>query len=60
MEVSSCHTVTQVESRSKVLVMELCTGGSLFTLLDDPANSYGLEEQDFLCVLKDLSTCPSG
>lgn len=44
-----------VESRSKVLVMELCTGGSLFTLLDDPANSYGLEEQDFLCVLKDLS-----
>lgn len=44
-----------VESRSKVLVMELCTGGSLFTILDDPVNSYGLEEQDFLCVLRDLS-----
>lgn len=37
-------------------MMELCTGGSLLTLLDDPANSYGLEEQDFLCVLRDLST----
>lgn len=44
-----------VESRSKVLVMELCTGGSLFTILDDPANNYGLEEHDFLCVLRDLS-----
>uniref|UniRef100_A0A2R5L7V1 Putative tank binding protein kinase tbk1 n=1 Tax=Ornithodoros turicata TaxID=34597 RepID=A0A2R5L7V1_9ACAR len=44
-----------VESHSKVLVMELCTGGSLFTILDDPANSYGLEEEEFLIVLKDLS-----
>ena len=24
--------------------MELCTGGSLFNLLDDPENSYGLDE----------------
>ncbi|KAL1470059.1 hypothetical protein MTO96_040700 [Rhipicephalus appendiculatus] len=44
-----------VENHSKVLVMELCTGGSLFTILDDPANSYGLEEHDFLGVLRDLS-----
>nr|XP_037271019.1 serine/threonine-protein kinase TBK1-like isoform X1 [Rhipicephalus microplus]XP_037271020.1 serine/threonine-protein kinase TBK1-like isoform X1 [Rhipicephalus microplus] len=44
-----------VENHSKVLVMELCTGGSLFTILDDPANSYGLEEYDFLGVLRDLS-----
>ena len=28
----------------KVIVMELCTGGSLFNLLDDPENSYGLDE----------------
>ncbi|XP_076350570.1 inhibitor of nuclear factor kappa-B kinase subunit epsilon-like isoform X3 [Tachypleus tridentatus] len=40
-----------VESHSKILVMELCTGGSLFNILDDPANSYGLEEEDFLLVL---------
>ena len=28
--------------------MELCTGGSLFNLLDDPENSYGLFEDEFL------------
>ena len=28
--------------------MELCTGGSLFNLLDDPENSYGLDEDEFL------------
>ena len=28
--------------------MELCTGGSLFNLLDDPENSYGLIEDEFL------------
>lgn len=35
--------------------MELCTGGSLFSILDDPLNSYGLEEEEFLLVLKDLT-----
>lgn len=45
----------EVETQSKVLVMELCTGGSLFTILDDPQNSNGLEEEEFLCVLRDLS-----
>lgn len=45
----------EVESQKKVLIMELCTGGSLYTILDDPQNSYGLEEEEFLCVLKDLS-----
>lgn len=44
-----------LESASKVLVMELCTGGSLFSILDDPLNSYGLEEEEFLLVLKDLT-----
>lgn len=39
----------------QVLVMELCTGGSLFSILDDPMNSYGLEEDEFLLVLKDLT-----
>ena len=28
--------------------MELCTGGSLFNLLDDPENSYGLIEDEFI------------
>ena len=35
--------------------MELCTGGSLFNLLDDPENSYGLDEDEFLLVLSHLS-----
>ena len=37
------HTLTYKEI-VQVIVMELCTGGSLFNLLDDPENSYGLDE----------------
>lgn len=44
----------EIESQHKVLVMELCTGGSLFNILDDPVNCYGLEETEFLLVLKHL------
>ena len=43
------------EGRGKVIVMELCTGGSLFNLLDDPENSYGLDEDEFILVLSHLS-----
>ncbi|XP_969718.3 serine/threonine-protein kinase TBK1 [Tribolium castaneum] len=43
------------ENRGKVIVMELCTGGSLFNILDDPENTYGLAENEFLKVLQDLS-----
>uniref|UniRef100_A0A0K2TCD3 Inhibitor of nuclear factor kappaB kinase subunit epsilonlike [Megachile rotundata] n=1 Tax=Lepeophtheirus salmonis TaxID=72036 RepID=A0A0K2TCD3_LEPSM len=43
------------EGRGKVIVMELCTGGSLFNLLDDPENSYGLHEDEWLLVLSHLS-----
>lgn len=45
----------ETESQHKVLIMELCTGGSLFNILDDPANSFGLEENEFLLVLKHLA-----
>lgn len=45
----------ETESQHKILIMELCTGGSLFNILDDPANSYGLEESEFLLVLKHLT-----
>ena len=38
-----------------MIVMELCTGGSLFNLLDDPENSYGLDEDEFILVLSHLS-----
>lgn len=43
------------EGRGKVIVMELCTGGSLFNILDDPENTYGLHEDEFLLVLEHLS-----
>lgn len=35
--------------------MELCTGGSLFNLLDDPENAYGLPAQEFRLVLEHLT-----
>ncbi|KAK4298908.1 hypothetical protein Pmani_028778 [Petrolisthes manimaculis] len=43
------------DGRGKVIVMELCTGGSLFNILDDPENSYGLEEGEFILVLSHLA-----
>uniref|UniRef100_A0A1B6HB38 Protein kinase domain-containing protein n=1 Tax=Homalodisca liturata TaxID=320908 RepID=A0A1B6HB38_9HEMI len=43
------------EGGGKVIVMELCTGGSLFNILDDPENTYGLPEEEFLLVLDHLS-----
>ncbi|XP_057330109.1 serine/threonine-protein kinase TBK1 [Microplitis mediator] len=42
------------DGRGKVIVMELCTGGSLFNILDDPENTYGLAENEFLLVLEHL------
>ncbi|CAD6238655.1 GSCOCG00008505001-RA-CDS [Cotesia congregata] len=42
------------DGRGKVIVMELCTGGSLFNILDDPENTYGLAESEFLLVLEHL------
>ncbi len=45
---------SQQTDRSKVIVMELCTGGSLYNILDDPANAYGLEETEMFRVLHDV------
>lgn len=44
------------DGKGKVIVMELCTGGSLFNILDDPENSDGLNEDEFLSVLEHLSS----
>lgn len=43
------------DGRGNVIVMELCTGGSLFNILDDPENTYGLDEKEFLLVLEHLT-----
>ena len=34
--------------------MELCDGGSLLSVLDEPANAYGLDDKEFLVFLKDI------
>uniref|UniRef100_A0A8C4VSI4 Inhibitor of nuclear factor kappa B kinase subunit epsilon n=1 Tax=Gopherus evgoodei TaxID=1825980 RepID=A0A8C4VSI4_9SAUR len=38
-------------SKQKVLVMEYCSRGSLLSVLEDPENSFGLSESEFLVVL---------
>ncbi|NXD69232.1 IKKE kinase, partial [Eolophus roseicapillus] len=39
-------------SKQKVLVMEYCSGGSLLSVLEDPENTFGLAESEFLIVLQ--------
>uniref|UniRef100_S4RFF2 Inhibitor of nuclear factor kappa B kinase subunit epsilon n=1 Tax=Petromyzon marinus TaxID=7757 RepID=S4RFF2_PETMA len=41
-------------TKQKVIIMELCSGGSLYTILDEPENAYGLTEGEFLIVLRDV------
>ncbi|KAJ7331255.1 dendritic cell proliferation [Desmophyllum pertusum] len=46
---------TELRSQNEIIVMELCSGGSLFTLLENPANAYGFLEDDFKQVVKDVA-----
>ena len=34
--------------------MELCTGGSLYDVIDSPENAYGLSESEFKQVIYDV------
>lgn len=34
--------------------MEFCPCGSLYTVLEEPSNAYGLPETEFLIVLRDV------
>ena len=45
----------KVPSKHEVIIMELCSAGSLFTMLDDPENLYGFDEDEFKRVLKHIS-----
>ena len=47
----------QTSSHSQVLIMELCTGGSLYNMLDNPENAYGIPEHEFFNVLNDVGEC---
>ena len=37
-----------------MLVLELCVGGSLEKVLHQPHNAFGLEEEEFLLVFKQV------
>ncbi len=39
----------------KLIVMEYCNGGSLSSIVDLPENIYGLNQREFLLVLKHIS-----
>jgi len=49
-----CDASLQLKTNQQVLITELCTGGSLYGLLDDPENRLGMEETEFIFVLRDL------
>nr|XP_033814499.1 serine/threonine-protein kinase TBK1 isoform X1 [Geotrypetes seraphini] len=44
----------ETSTRNKVLVMEFCPCASLYTVLEEPSNAYGLPESEFLIVLRDV------
>jgi TANK-binding kinase 1 len=44
----------EMVERKTVMILELCTGGSLLSYLNEPENFYGLEEDEVLLVLEHL------
>ncbi|KAM8973388.1 serine/threonine-protein kinase TBK1 [Pelodytes ibericus] len=44
----------EMSSGHKVLVMEFCPCASLYSVLEEPANAYGLPESEFLIVSRDV------
>lgn len=47
-------TETELRTQNEIIVMELCSGGSLFTMLENPSNAYGFQEEEFKQVMKDV------
>lgn len=46
--------IEETSNGDKVLIMELCTGHSLLKVLNEPENNYGLNDAEFLLVLRNL------
>ncbi|CAH2277812.1 serine threonine- kinase TBK1 [Pelobates cultripes] len=44
----------EMSSGHKVLVMEFCPCASLYSVLEEPSNAYGLPESEFLIVARDV------
>ena len=45
----------QVMKHNPVLVMELCTGKSLYEVIESPENAFGLCEDEFKTMMIDIS-----
>ncbi|XP_018431889.1 PREDICTED: serine/threonine-protein kinase TBK1 [Nanorana parkeri] len=45
----------EMSSRHKVLVMEYCPCASLYSVLEEPSNGFGLPESEFLIVSRDVA-----
>ncbi|KAK3103172.1 hypothetical protein FSP39_017003 [Pinctada imbricata] len=52
-------SILQIErektTNNHVLAMELCSGGSVYSMLDQPKYAYGFPEEEFLIFLDDLA-----
>lgn len=46
----------EIATKQEVIIMELCDAGSLHTMLEDPENLYGFEEQQFKRVLQQVTS----
>lgn len=46
---------TELDSGNPVLVMDYCHGGSLQSFLMDPRNGRGLDDPEFLALLRDIT-----
>lgn len=45
----------ELKYKQKVIIMELCTGGSLYEVIDSPENAYGLDESQFKQLIYDVA-----
>ena len=45
----------QTTSGHEVLIMEYCSGGSLYNMLEQPLYAYGFPEEEFLLFLSHTS-----
>ena len=45
---------TEHSSKRRIIIMELCTGGSLYNIIDHPENGFGLNDEELICVMKDV------
>ncbi|KAJ8302294.1 hypothetical protein KUTeg_021281 [Tegillarca granosa] len=45
----------EIKTGNQVLIMEFCSGGSLYSMLDQSKYAYGFPEEEFLIVLNDIA-----